>query len=217
MKKSWCRFCLIVSLLCAAAGVGYAQPTWTFEPFGKEKKPEQYEEKLLPSEKTATKKFTPVRRFIQNNTTHYNFYFNANNRLNAVLERARIANKDDYNQLLPFYGYSLDQTAAQRVELDSVIYKSTAAILLHDLRSDWVDNMYLLIGKSYYLRKQFDSAAMTFQLWRRTDLTKRGKSVLRGRLPPDKHTPCLQGNFNGVMFILLIFLAMSRMSGNPKA
>jgi tetratricopeptide (TPR) repeat protein len=163
MKKSWCRFCLIVSLLCAAAGVGYAQPTWTFEPFGKEKKPEQYEEKLLPSEKTATKKFTPVRRFIQNNTTHYNFYFNANNRLNAVLERARIANKDDYNQLLPFYGYSLDQTAAQRVELDSVIYKSTAAILLHDLRSDWVDNMYLLIGKSYYLRKQFDSAAMTFQ------------------------------------------------------
>jgi hypothetical protein len=30
-----------------------AQPTWTFDPFGKEKKPEQYEDKKLGSELTA--------------------------------------------------------------------------------------------------------------------------------------------------------------------
>lgn len=35
-----------------------AQPTWTFEPFGKQKKPEQYESKKLPSEKTEDRKFT---------------------------------------------------------------------------------------------------------------------------------------------------------------
>ena len=57
----------------------------------------------------------------------------------------------------------LNNTAAQKTELDSVIYKATAGILLHDLRSDWVDNLYLLIGKAYYLRKDFDSASMTFQ------------------------------------------------------
>src|SRR5690606_14693024 len=39
----------------------------------------------------------------------------------------------------------------------------TAGILLHDLRSDWVDNLYLLIGQAYYFRQDFDSAAMTFQ------------------------------------------------------
>ncbi len=140
----------------------FAQPTWTLDPFGKEKKPAQYEEKLLASEKTD-KKLTTFRKVIQNNVTHYNYYFNANNKLNGVLERAKLSQKDDYAQLLSFYPYSLDNTAQQKTELDSVIYKSTAGILLHDLRTDWVDNMYLLIGKAYYFRKQFDSAALTFQ------------------------------------------------------
>jgi tetratricopeptide (TPR) repeat protein len=140
-----------------------AQPAWTFDLFGKEKKPEKYEEKLLASEKTATKKFGVVRRFFQNTTSNYNFFFNANNKLNAVIERAKISNKDDFGTLLSFYPYSLDNTASQKTELDSVIYKSTAGVLLHDLRTEWVDNFYLLIGKSYFLRKDFDSAALTFQ------------------------------------------------------
>ena len=142
---------------------GFAQPTWTINPFGKEKKPAQYEEKVLASEKTGDKKLTTFRRVIQNNTTRYNFYFNANNRLNEVVERAKLTQRDDYSKLLSFYPYTLENTAAQKTELDSVIYKSTAGLLLHDLRSDWVDNMYLLIGKSYYYSNQLDSAALTFQ------------------------------------------------------
>ena len=140
-----------------------AQPTWTIDPFGKEKKPAKYEEKKLASEKTGEKKFRGVRKFLQNNTSHYNFYFNANNKLNHVIERAKLSNKDDYAKMLSFYPYSLDNTASQKSELDSVIYKSTAGILLHDLRSEWVDNFYMLIGKSYFLKKDFDSAALTFQ------------------------------------------------------
>jgi Tfp pilus assembly protein PilF len=142
---------------------GIAQPTWTFDPFGKEKKPKEYEEKKLGSEKTADKKFTRLRRFIQNNVTHYNYYFNANNKINTVLEVAKAAQKDDYAKLLSFYPYSLDNTSQQATELDSVIYKATAGILLHDLRTDWVDNMYFLIGKAYYFRKTFDTASLTFQ------------------------------------------------------
>lgn len=126
-------------------------------------KPKKFENKVLKSEKTGDKKWTLKKRITQNTVSHYNYYFNANNKLNAVIERARIANKDDYGKLLPFYGYSLNTTAAQKTELDSVIYKATAGILLHDLRSDWVDNLYLLIGKSYYYQKEFDSAGMTFQ------------------------------------------------------
>jgi tetratricopeptide (TPR) repeat protein len=126
-------------------------------------KPKKFENKVLKSEKTGDKKWTLKKRITQNTVSHYNYYFNANTKLNAVIERARIANKDDYGKLLPFYGYSLNTTASQKSELDSVIYKATAGILLHDLRSDWVDNLYLLIGKSYYYQKQFDSAGMTFQ------------------------------------------------------
>ena len=126
-------------------------------------KPKKFENKTLKSETTGDKKFTLKRRISQNTVSHYNYYFNANNKLNEVIERARISNKDDYGKLIPFYGYSLNTTAAQKTELDSVIYKATAGILLHDLRSDWVDNFYLLIGKSYLFQKQFDSAGMTFQ------------------------------------------------------
>lgn len=154
---------IILPLLCFAAKNNFAQPSWTFKLFDSTKKPEKYEERKLGSEKTADKKFTTIRRFTQNNITHYNFYFNANNKLNGVIEKAKISQKDDYAQLLSFYPYTLENTAAQSQELDSVIYKCTAGILLHDLRSDWVDNLYLLIGKSYYLSKKLDSAAMTFQ------------------------------------------------------
>lgn len=126
-------------------------------------KPEKFKNKTLKSETTGDKKFTLKRRISQNLVSHYNYYFNANNKLNEVIERARMSFKDDYGKLIPFYGYSLNTTAAQKTELDSVIYKATAGILLHDLRNDWVDNLYLLIGKSYLFQKEFDSANMTFQ------------------------------------------------------
>lgn len=144
-----------------------ALPAWaqlekiTFD-LNKEK-PEKYQNKVLRSEKTGEKKFTIPRRFVQNTVSHYNYYFNANNKINGVIERARIAQQDDYTKLLPYYSYGIDNTSSQKTELDSVIQKATAGILLHDLRSNWVDNFYMLIGKAYYLRKDFDSAYMTFQ------------------------------------------------------
>ena len=140
-----------------------SQPTWTIDPFGKEKKPEKFENRKLGSEKTADKKFTVPRNFYQNNVTHYNYYFNANNRVNTVVDRAKLSLKDDYSNLLAFYPYTLQSTSSQKTELDSVIYTSTAGILLHDLRNDWIDNMYMLIGKAYFYRGDFDSALMTFQ------------------------------------------------------
>ncbi len=162
LKKTTDTF-LLFSLLVLFPALVMAQPTWTFDPFGKEKKPEKYENRKLGSEKTADKKFTVVRNFYQNNITHYNYYYNANNRVNMVLERAKMSQKEDYSGLLRFYPYTLENTAAQKSELDSVIYTSTAGILLHDLRNDWIDNMYMLIGKAYFLRNDLDSALMTFQ------------------------------------------------------
>jgi tetratricopeptide (TPR) repeat protein len=162
MRKTYHCFSFLLCL-CLFSAAAIAQPTWTFDPFGKEKKPVEYEEKKLGSEKTADKKFTKFRRFTQNNITHYNYYFNANNKVNTVVERAVAAQQDEYSQLLPFYAFTMDNTASQSGDLDSVIYKSTAGILLHDLRTDWVDNMYLLIGKAYFYKKAYDSATLTFQ------------------------------------------------------
>ncbi|MGB8192766.1 MAG: tetratricopeptide repeat protein, partial [Chitinophagaceae bacterium] len=127
------------------------------------KKPEKFENKKLGYEKNAEKKFTVPRRFMQNTTTHYNYYFNANNKLNEAIARVKASHKDDYSQLLPFYNYSLEKTSGEKQELDSVIFKSNTAILTHDLRNNWVDNMYMLMGKAYYYRNLLDSAYLTFQ------------------------------------------------------
>lgn len=127
------------------------------------KKPKEFDNRVLRSEKSDQKKFTLPKRFVQNTVTHYNYFFNANNKLNEVLDRAKASFKDDYSALLPFYNYSLDVTAADTTQLDSISYKSQTGIALHDLRNDWVDNLYLLWGASYYLKKQFDSAYLMFQ------------------------------------------------------
>lgn len=146
-------------ILCLSCLTGSSQMGITFNI----KKPKEYDDRVLKSERTDEKKFTLPRRFIQNTITHYNYFFNANNKLNEVLEKAKTSFRDDYSRLLPFYNYSLDATAADSIQLDSITYKSSTAIALHDLRNDWVDNMYLLWGAAYYLQKEFDSAYLMFQ------------------------------------------------------
>ncbi len=150
---------LLVLSFSLVAGFCHAQLGFSFDI----PKPKQYEERQLRSERSEQKKFTLPRRFIQNTTTHYNFFFNANNKLNEIIDRAKEVHKDDYTQLLSFYNYDLNETAKDSVQLDSVIYKATSGIVLHDLRNDWADNLYLLWGAAHYLQKEFDSAYLTSQ------------------------------------------------------
>ena len=127
------------------------------------KKTKPYEERELKAEKTGDKKFNAPRRVLQNTTTHYNYFFNASNKLNDIIDRAKAVHKDDYGTLLPFYNYSLENTAREKDQLDSVIYKSKTGIVLHDLRNDWIDDLYMLWGASYYLQQEYDSAYQMFQ------------------------------------------------------
>jgi tetratricopeptide (TPR) repeat protein len=126
-------------------------------------KPKKFENRTLASEKSTTTKMNVVKKFNQNINTRFNFQFNAGNELNEVVTGAKQSFKDDFSKLLTFYNYSLDNTLNQKSELDSVILKCNNGILLHDLRNDWVDDLYLLMGKAYFYQKNFDSAAMTFQ------------------------------------------------------
>ena len=158
INKNLVRILAILFFLPATVVV-YAQQGVSFDL----PKPKKFENRKLASEKSGDKKFTVPRKFMQNTTTHYNYFFNANEKIKEVLARAKADHKDDYTQLLPFYNYSFEETARYKTELDSVIYKATAGILLHDLRTNWVDNLYLLIGSAYYLKKDFDSAYLTFQ------------------------------------------------------
>ena len=125
---------LILSAQSVKAQLGYSLEI---------KKPEPYENRELRAEKSGRKKFTKAKRFFQNTYTHYNYFFNANNKLNDVIARAKEANIDDYAELLPFYNYSLEITAQENVQLDSIVSKAKTGIVMHDLRNDWIDDMYL--------------------------------------------------------------------------
>ena len=127
-------------------------------------KPKKFENRVLSSETSNDgKKFKKSRRFIQNTITHYNYYFNANQKLQLIVTMAKARFRDDFTKLLPFYNYTLDATASQKKELDSIIYKTTMGVLIHDTRNDWIDRLYLLMGQAYYFKKDFDSAYITFQ------------------------------------------------------
>lgn len=126
-------------------------------------KPKEYEERLLRSERTPDKKIRLPQRALQNTITRYNYFFNASNKLNEVIERAKQSFSDEYTKLLPFYNYTLEKTAADGIQLDSIIWKSNSGIVLHDLRNDWTDDLYLLWGAAYYFQQKFDSARILFQ------------------------------------------------------
>ncbi len=138
---------------------GYAQPYSSIELV----KPKPYADRPLVAEMTGPGKIKAPKKFYQNAVTHYNYYFNAYNKLNEILERAKGSFQDDYTELLPFYNYTMEGVSKNSVQLDSVIYKCTAGILLHDLRSDWVDDLYLLMGQAYLYKQYYDSAATIFQ------------------------------------------------------
>ncbi len=151
------KFLAVYLFMCTGLVV-FSQPGSTIEL----NKPSPYENRTLGSEKTKEGKIGFGKKLFQNTITHYNYYFNAAAKLQEILDQAKEAFRDDYSKLLPFYNYSLEITAGN-TNIDSVIYKCNAGILLHDLRNDWVDNLYLLLGEAYYFRKNFDSAAAVFQ------------------------------------------------------
>ena len=126
-------------------------------------KPKLYENRILRSENITNKKLGGIKKIKENIVTHYNFYFNSNKKLNTVLESAKQSFKDDFDKLIPLRDFSINQTASMQVDLDSIILKCNNGILLHDLRNDWVDDLYLLMGEAYFYEKKFDSAYDVFQ------------------------------------------------------
>jgi len=114
---AWCiRFASVLVLVLSSNVNLFAQLNLTYDL----KKPKAYENRKLKSELTPDKKINPVKRMKENVVAHYNFYFNANNKLQDVIASAKQSHKDSFTNQLAFYNYTLDQTAAQKQELDSV-------------------------------------------------------------------------------------------------
>ena len=119
------------------------------------------ETRPLPYERLLTKKYTLGRRAYQNTAAQYNYLFNADEELKDLILKARNKYQEDYSSLLSFYDYDLSDISKNSI--DSIIYRCNANIVLHDLRSNWVDDSYLLLAKAYLFHKNFDTAGSILQ------------------------------------------------------
>jgi len=135
----------------------------------------------------STKKNTAYRRAYHNITSRYNVYFYAREAYKAGVKTAEEAHKDDYNEILPLFKYTdKDAIGAASSDMETAITKCIKLIKLHSLTvkpkrkpkemtakerefydkreyNKWVDDTYLLMGKSYFYKDDKYSASKNFE------------------------------------------------------
>ncbi|HEX5555275.1 MAG TPA: tetratricopeptide repeat protein [Chitinophagaceae bacterium] len=130
---------------------------------GKKAEDSSWMTQQVPSETLAKKKFTLKRRLIQNMITRFNSYYNAHTKLSSILEAVEKEHQDDYDSLLSIYPYAPGDFTTMSTNLDSVIFNASYGIQIHDPRSKWIDNLYLIAGKAYYFKKDYADAVKAFK------------------------------------------------------
>ncbi len=106
-----------------------------------------------------------VGQYYQNLTSRFNGWFNANELVDQSMAALEDQYQDNYNEILPIYPYAAVENAdAVKADLDEAIKKVSVVVTLHEY-SDWVDDCYLLIGKSMYLKKDYESAENAFEFY----------------------------------------------------
>lgn len=106
---------------------------------------------------------TSFKRFYHNTTARFNGYYNAKTKYEEAVKDIRKAHKDDFSEVLPLEVYGSQAAAANFYpQFDEVIKKSSNVIQNHDI-SKWVDNSFLLIGKAYFMKREYFEAIESFQ------------------------------------------------------
>jgi tetratricopeptide (TPR) repeat protein len=134
----------------------------------------------------STEKNTGISRAYHNVTTRYNVLFNARESYRRGVKKAEESKQDDYTHILPLFLYG-DEAVAQAVagDMEMAAKKASKAINLHSIKAKpkvgrsgmspsekkfydrkefnrFLDDCYLLIGKSYLYTGQYFQALQTF-------------------------------------------------------
>ncbi|OSZ78953.1 hypothetical protein CAP35_12100 [Chitinophagaceae bacterium IBVUCB1] len=129
-------------------------------------------QKAYTNEKMLKKRWSVPRRIVQNTFTHYNYYFNADRKMDEAIANMLRTKKDNYDSLLALFPFNPDKDSAMlSADMDSIIYKASIGIQLHDPRTKWGDDLYLLLGQAYYYKGNYKEASAAF----RYELTLRDK------------------------------------------
>lgn len=109
-------------------------------------------------------------------TTHYNFYFNARERMKEASASLADAHEDKYDRILNVFKIAdLNKAKGFFADFDEAIKKASIAITRHSItakgRKDkqlkehnrWIPECYLVVGQSQYYKHDFWTAIETFQ------------------------------------------------------
>ena len=118
----------------------------------------------------STRKNTFTRRVYHNLTAHYNVYWNGMDNMRQGIKEFESTAKDNYALVLPVY-YTGDKTGISKISqyADIGIKKATKTIQKHSMffnnkeYNRWIDDAYMLIGKSYYYKQDYPMARRTFE------------------------------------------------------
>lgn len=115
------------------------------------------------SKKRRSDDVSKFKKFYHNLTSEFNGYFNANELYESSLTTLKEANLDNYTQILEVYDYvSIPDPKMVNNDLDKAIEKVTRVAAIHE-PGDWVDDCYVLMGKSQYLKQDYETALETFE------------------------------------------------------
>jgi len=123
---------------------------------------------LLLISSCSTKKKSWVNRQYHNTTAKYNGFFNGNESLKTGVRKIHSNHKDDYTTILPIYKEVGLKNSNTQSHMDKAIKKGSVVIQRHSMKirgkeyCKWIDDSYLLVGKAYFYKGEFQEAIKTF-------------------------------------------------------
>jgi len=124
---------------------------------------------LLLVSSCSTKKKSWVNRQYHNTTAKFNGYFNGNESIKLGVKKLHASHIDDYTAILPVFPTGdLKKSKKTHSYMDKAIKKGSIVIQRHSMKikgkeyCKWIDDNYLMVGKSYFYKGEFDEAIKTF-------------------------------------------------------
>ncbi len=111
----------------------------------------------------SAEKDTLISKTYHNITAHYNAYFYAKQKLTEIEQAVKDDYEPNYNRVLQiFEPVDTSMMNGMEAQVEEAIKKAAIAIQFHK-NSDWVDDSYVVIGKTKFYDNKFEEAIQTFK------------------------------------------------------
>jgi len=112
---------------------------------------------------SAQKKDKWLPRNWNNMVAHYNVYYHGEKMLNEAVEDLIPLHKDDFSKPIEVYPYADEATATSLKPKMEEVMKKASTVISKKSRSKWVDDCFILIGKSHFFKGDMFLADEAFQ------------------------------------------------------